>query len=501
MHVPVLLERVTELLAPACSADGAVLVDATLGLAGHSIAMLDAHPGLRLIGLDRDPEARAEAARRIEAAGHADRATLVPAVFDELPDVLDRLGIDEVQGVLFDLGVSSLQLDRPERGFSYSTDAPLDMRMDPGAPRTAADVVNTYSPKDLARVLRVYGEERFASRIAAAIDRERAHAPLTSTARLAELVRDAIPAATRRTGGHPAKRTFQALRIEVNDELGALERALPAALDALAVGGRVVVLTFHSLEDRIVKQTLAAGAADRTPPELPVPVPELGTGPAAAHAGRRGRLRGRGGGQLPRPVGPRPGRRADPEGGMSDRAAARSVPPRSTAPRSTPPRTLAPRTNASRTTPPRTQPRRGGPTPRPPELSVVAPTVAPTTAPAAAGGPRQPATRRAPFVLLLVALLVGTTLGLLILNTAIAVDSLKATQLQAENAERAQEVQRLEQRVVSGGSPAQIASAAVAAGLVPAGPAAYLVIAPDGTVDAARHARARRRPGRRADGR
>ncbi len=276
VHVPVLLERITGLLAPACAAPGAVLVDATLGLAGHSLALLEAHPGLRLIGLDRDPEARAEAARRIDAAGHTDRATLVPAVFDELPDVLDRLDVPEVHAVLFDLGVSSLQLDRPERGFSYSTDAPLDMRMDPGAPRTAADVVNTYSPKQLARVLRVYGEERFASRIAAAIDRERARAPLASTARLAELVRDAIPAATRRTGGHPAKRTFQALRIEVNDELGALERALPAAIEALAVGGRVAVITFHSLEDRIVKQTLAEGATDHTPHGMPLPLPEHG---------------------------------------------------------------------------------------------------------------------------------------------------------------------------------------------------------------------------------
>ncbi|TYP88318.1 16S rRNA (cytosine(1402)-N(4))-methyltransferase RsmH [Blastococcus xanthinilyticus] len=274
LHVPVLLDRVTELLGPACAADGAVLVDATLGLAGHTLALLAANPGLRVVGLDRDPQARAEATRRIEAAGHADRVTVVPAVFDELSDVLARLGIDEVQGVLFDLGVSSLQLDRPDRGFSYSTDAPLDMRMDPGAPRTAADVVNTYPPRDLARVLRVYGEERFASRIAAAIDRERTREPFTGTARLAELVRESIPAATRRTGGHPAKRTFQALRIEVNDELGALERALPDAIDALAVGGRIAVITFHSLEDRIVKQTLAAGALDRTPPDLPVPLPE-----------------------------------------------------------------------------------------------------------------------------------------------------------------------------------------------------------------------------------
>jgi 16S rRNA (cytosine1402-N4)-methyltransferase len=276
VHVPVLLERVTELLTPACAADGAVLVDATLGLAGHTLAMLQANPGLRVIGLDRDPDARAEAARRLEAAGVRERVTLVPAVFDELPDVLERLGIDEVQGVLFDLGVSSLQLDRPDRGFSYATDAPLDMRMDPEGPRTAADVVNTYSSGELARVLRVYGEERFASRIAAAITRERAREPFTSTARLAELVRASIPAATRRTGGHPAKRTFQALRIEVNDELGALTRALPAALSALALGGRIVVITFHSLEDRIVKQTLAEGAADRTPPGLPIPLPEHG---------------------------------------------------------------------------------------------------------------------------------------------------------------------------------------------------------------------------------
>jgi 16S rRNA (cytosine1402-N4)-methyltransferase len=227
------------------------------------------------VGLDRDPDARAEATRRLTDAGVADRATVVPAVFDELPEVLDRLGLTEVQAVLFDLGVSSLQLDRPDRGFSYAADAPLDMRMDPSAPRTAADVVNTYPAADLARVLRVYGEERFATRIAQAIARERERAPFTHTERLAHLVRDSIPAATRRTGGHPAKRTFQALRIEVNDELGVLERALPAALDALAVGGRIAVITFHSLEDRIVKQTLAAGAVDRTPPGLPVPLPEM----------------------------------------------------------------------------------------------------------------------------------------------------------------------------------------------------------------------------------
>ena len=276
VHVPVLLDRVVDLLSPSCAADGAVLLDATFGLAGHSLAMLRAHPGLRVVGLDRDPDARAEATRRVAAAGFADRVTLVPAVFDELGEVLHSLGIGEIQGALFDLGVSSLQLDRPDRGFSYSTDAPLDMRMDPSGPLTAADVVNTYPRGQLARVLKVYGEERFAGRIAGAIERERAREPFTGTARLAELVRDAIPAATRRTGGHPAKRTFQALRIEVNDELGALTRALPAALDALAVGGRLVVISFHSLEDRIVKQTLVAEATDRTPPEMPIPI--------AAHA-------------------------------------------------------------------------------------------------------------------------------------------------------------------------------------------------------------------------
>ena len=274
VHVPVLLERVTELLSPACAAEGAVLVDATLGLAGHSLALLRAHPGLRLVGLDRDPDARAEAARRLTDAGVADRATVVPAVFDELPEVLDRLGLAEVQAVLFDLGVSSLQLDRPDRGFSYAVDAPLDMRMDPSAPRTAADVVNTYPAADLARVLRVYGEERFATRIAQAIARERERAPFTHTERLAHLVRDSIPAATRRTGGHPAKRTFQALRIEVNGELEVLGRAVPEAVDALEVGGRIAVLSYHSLEDRVVKRTFAAGARSSAPEGLPVELPE-----------------------------------------------------------------------------------------------------------------------------------------------------------------------------------------------------------------------------------
>jgi 16S rRNA (cytosine1402-N4)-methyltransferase len=270
-HVPVLLERCLTLLAPAVAGPGAVLVDATLGLGGHSAAALARFPGLRLVGLDRDPRALDLAGQRLDP--YADRTLLVHAVYDELPDVLGRAGVQRVQGVLFDLGVSSMQLDEPERGFSYAQDAPLDMRMDPTTSLTAADVVNTYSADGLARVLRDYGEERFARRIADRVVRERAREPFTRTGRLAELVRDAVPAATRRTGGHPAKRTFQALRIEVNGELAALERALPAAVDALAVGGRLVVLSYQSLEDRLVKRVLGAGAVSAAPPDLPV-VPE-----------------------------------------------------------------------------------------------------------------------------------------------------------------------------------------------------------------------------------
>ena len=250
---------------------GSVLVDATLGMGGHSEAMLQAFPELRLVGLDRDPDALDLSRARL--APFADRTTLVHAVYDELPEVLARLGLATVQGVLFDLGVSSLQLDEVSRGFSYAHDAPLDMRMDPTTGLTAADVVNTYSAGDLVRVLRRYGEERFASRIAARLVRDREREPFTNSSRLVDLVREAIPAATRRTGGNPAKRTFQALRIEVNGELAALERALPAAVDALVVGGRVVVMSYQSLEDRLAKRVLTAGATSTAPPDLPV-VPE-----------------------------------------------------------------------------------------------------------------------------------------------------------------------------------------------------------------------------------
>ena len=271
-HVPVLLDRVLALLAPALDAPGAVVVDATLGLGGHSEAMLSAFAGVRLVGLDRDPAALDLAGRRLAPFGS--RARLVHAVYDQLPEVLERLSVRRVHGVLFDLGVSSMQLDEAGRGFAYAQDAPLDMRMDPTSGPTAADVLNTYPVAELARIVRAYGEERFARRIAEAVVRERVREPFTSSARLVELVRAAVPAATRRTGGNPAKRTFQALRIEVNGELAALERALPAALDAVAVGGRVVVLSYQSLEDRLVKRVFVAGATPAGPPDMPVVAPE-----------------------------------------------------------------------------------------------------------------------------------------------------------------------------------------------------------------------------------
>ncbi|MFB9239608.1 16S rRNA (cytosine(1402)-N(4))-methyltransferase RsmH [Plantactinospora siamensis] len=288
-HVPVLLERCLELLAPALSRPGrTVHVDATLGLGGHAEAVLAAHPETVLVGLDRDPEALAHARARLDR--FADRVHLVHAVYDELPAVLDRLDLPGVDGVLFDLGVSSLQLDEPDRGFAYAQDAPLDMRMDQTAGITAEEVVNGYQHGELARILRVYGEERFAGRVASAILRERERSRITSSARLAELVREAIPAPARRSGGHPAKRTFQALRIEVNRELAALESALPAALDALTVGGRLVVLSYHSLEDRITKQAFAGRARSTGPVDLPVELP--GTGPTLRLLSRGAELPG-----------------------------------------------------------------------------------------------------------------------------------------------------------------------------------------------------------------
>ena len=273
-HVPVLLDRVLALLAPALTAPTAVCVDATLGLGGHADALLSAHPELTLVGIDRDTSALARSRDRL--ARHGDRVHLVHAVYDELPDVLADLGLSEVHGFLFDLGVSSMQLDEAERGFAYARDVPLDMRMNPGVGRTAADVLNTYPVPDLARILRDYGEERFAGRIAGAVAAARDREPFTTSARLVELLHATVPQASQRTGGHPAKRTFQALRIEVNGELDVLGAAIPAALESLAIGGRIVVESYQSLEDRIVKRVFAEWAHSRTPAGLPVELPGHG---------------------------------------------------------------------------------------------------------------------------------------------------------------------------------------------------------------------------------
>lgn len=274
-HDPVMLDEIVAVLAPVLverdPADPPVLVDCTLGLGGHAEALLRACPDAHLIGLDRDPAALALAAERL--APFADRTTFVEAVYDELGEVLDRLGHPRVQGVLLDLGLSSLQIDDTSRGFAYAVDAPLDMRMDGQQQLTAAEVLNTYSVRDLTRILRTYGEERFADRIARRIVATRADQPFDTSARLVQVLDQSIPAAVRKTGGHPAKRTFQALRIEVNRELAALESVLPQAVAALALGGRIAVLAYHSLEDRLVKQVLAAGARETAPPGLPV-VPE-----------------------------------------------------------------------------------------------------------------------------------------------------------------------------------------------------------------------------------
>jgi 16S rRNA (cytosine1402-N4)-methyltransferase len=282
-HVPVLLDRCVALLTPALTrhhsdGSGAVLIDATIGAGGHAERFLTELPGLRLIGVDRDPTALDIARTRL--ARFADRLTLIQTRYDGIGAALTELGYaatESVDAMLFDLGVSSMQLDRSERGFSYAHDAPLDMRMDPTSALTAAEIVNSYDEAALTDILRRYGEERFARRIAAHIIRRRARTPFSSTGELVEVVYQAVPAPARRTGGHPAKRTFQALRIAVNGELDALRAALPAALDALATEGRIVVLAYQSLEDRIVKRVFSEAATSSTPPDLPVELPGHGS--------------------------------------------------------------------------------------------------------------------------------------------------------------------------------------------------------------------------------
>jgi 16S rRNA (cytosine1402-N4)-methyltransferase len=271
IHTPVMLERTLELLGPALARDGAVFVDATLGMGGHTAAVLERFPGATAIGVDRDPDALAIAGERLASFG--DRVRYVHAVYDDIADAVRGEGFDEVHGILFDLGVSSLQLDRAERGFAYAKDAPLDMRMDPTRGRTAADIVAEYSEEDLRRIFRDYGEEKLAARYARAIVKARQSEPIVRSGRLVQVLHDATPVAVQRAG-HPAKRVFQALRIEVNEELAVLERALPAALDLVAVEGRIVVLAYQSLEDRLVKRVLAAASSSTAPPGLPMELPE-----------------------------------------------------------------------------------------------------------------------------------------------------------------------------------------------------------------------------------
>ena len=272
LHEPVLLERCIEILGEALASENAILVDGTLGLGGHSEAFLKRFPKLTLVGIDRDENALALAGERL--APFAERIHLVQAVYSEISDVLDELGINQVDAVLLDLGVSSMQLDETERGFSYSQDAPLDMRMDNSSDLTAEQVLNEYSEADLARIFKIYGEERFAKPIAKKIVQLRTKAPLTRSKELTEIISKVVPFIPGKSSGHPAKRVFQALRIEVNNELSILEDTIPAVIDALKVGGRVVVLSYQSLEDRIVKQAFVAASTSSAPVDLPIELAE-----------------------------------------------------------------------------------------------------------------------------------------------------------------------------------------------------------------------------------
>ncbi len=273
IHTPVLLDRCVDLLAPALTRPGAVLVDATLGMGGHSEALLERFENIRLIGLDRDTDALRIAGERLARFG--DRVHLVHTVYDQIVDAVASVGVTSVDGILFDLGVSSLQLDEAERGFAYAQDAPLDMRMDQTSGTTAADIVAGYGEGDLRRIFERYGEEKLAGRYARAILAARAQAPIVRTGQLVDILLAATPVAVQREGrGHPAKRVFQALRIEVNAELSVLDRAIPAAMGLLPVGGRIVVMSYQSLEDRLVKRVFADASASTAPAALPVELPE-----------------------------------------------------------------------------------------------------------------------------------------------------------------------------------------------------------------------------------
>ena len=283
-HIPVALDQCVDLLSPAfANKSKPYLLDATLGLGGHAKVFLQQFSNLHLIGIDRDQAAIKIAQSNL--AAFSDRVSITHATYDQIKLALDNAGVSKVDGILFDLGVSSMQLDMAERGFSYSQQAPLDMRMDQSKPLTASIILNTYSHGQLAKILQNYGEEKFASKIAENIIKARNTGALNTTTDLAAIVKDSIPAPARRTGGNPAKRTFQALRIEVNQELAILERAIPAALDALAVGARLVVMSYQSLEDRIVKSFFTQATKSNTPLRLPVELPNSAASFELLHSG------------------------------------------------------------------------------------------------------------------------------------------------------------------------------------------------------------------------
>lgn len=272
LHVPVALERAIEVLGVALQQPGAVLVDGTLGLGGHSEAFLERFPQLHLVAIDRDPKALELAGERL--ARFADRIDFVPTTYNNIDEALEDLGIEKVDAILLDLGVSSMQLDEADRGFAYSYEAPLDMRMNPTTGITAADVVNGYSEQALVKIFSEYGEERYSKGIAKAIVAARTEQPFTTSTQLAALIIKMVPFVPGKSNGHPAKRVFQALRIEVNQELEVLKETMPRAIEALKVGGRILVMSYHSLEDRIVKQALVAAATSSAPVDLPIELPE-----------------------------------------------------------------------------------------------------------------------------------------------------------------------------------------------------------------------------------
>lgn len=287
-HVPVMRQRMAQLIAPKVEelGENAVILDGTLGAGGHAEYFLRTFPQASVIGLDRDTDSLAKAKKRLE--GFGDRFLGLHCRFDRFAEPLEAAAATGGKarpaavalelgfaGALFDLGVSSMQLDQVERGFAYRVDAPLDMRMDPTQGLTAADILNTYSHGELARILKTYGDERFAGKIATAVLKEREREPFHSSARLVELLYQVIPAATRRTGGHPAKRTFQALRVEVNRELEAIEQVVPEVLGRLVEGGRAVFMSYQSLEDKIIKRHFAEASTAKTPPGLPMDLPGM----------------------------------------------------------------------------------------------------------------------------------------------------------------------------------------------------------------------------------